>query len=57
MCTDGEKTLLVPRIIADKAMERYPLAVSYIATANDALDVDAEEDPYKDYQIPDDLMW
>ena len=57
VCTDGEKTLLVPRIIADKAMERYPLAVSYIATANDALDVDAEEDPYKDYQIPDDLMW
>lgn len=46
---------LIPRVIADKIMQRDD---SFIVLANtkSAEDVD-EDDPYKDYQIPDDLMW
>lgn len=57
ICNDGTQTVLVPRIIADKAMERHAQSVVYIAEANDVLLEDPEDDPYKDYQIPDDLMW
>jgi len=52
---NGEKNVLVPRIIADKAVERHEAAVLYIAEVVD--DTPDEDDPYKDYQIPDDLMW
>lgn len=45
---------LVPRVIAEKIAERDPSAV--IQPPADSGPVD-EDDPYADYQIPDDLMW
>ncbi|SHE80677.1 hypothetical protein SAMN04487965_0693 [Microbulbifer donghaiensis] len=45
---------LVPRVIADKIAERNADIV--VKTAVDSSAVD-EDDPYADYQIPDDLMW
>lgn len=47
---------LVPRTVADKIAQRDE---SFIISLNDNSHepgVD-EDDPYKDYQIPDDLMW
>lgn len=45
---------LVPRRIADKIAERDPASIINVA---DASAPPAEDDPYKDYPIPDDLMW
>ncbi|WP_323844722.1 DUF2058 domain-containing protein [Microbulbifer magnicolonia] len=50
----GEQFELVPRVIADKIAERD--ADMVVRTATDTTAVD-EDDPYADYQIPDDLMW
>ncbi|MFC3116915.1 DUF2058 domain-containing protein [Cellvibrio fontiphilus] len=51
----GEGYELVPRIVADKIAQRDE---KYVVVANTKQDnkVD-EDDPYKDYVIPDDLMW
>lgn len=51
----GESYELVPRIVADKIAQRDE---KYVVVANTKQDnkVD-EDDPYKDYVIPDDLMW
>lgn len=51
----GESYELVPRIVADKIAQRDE---KYVVVANTKQDnkVD-EDDPYKDYIIPDDLMW
>lgn len=55
ICADDEKYYLVPRNVADKVAERFADAVIFIAdqTASEA----DEDDPYKDFLIPDDLMW
>jgi uncharacterized protein YaiL (DUF2058 family) len=50
----GEGYELVPRIIAEKIAQRDELAVIKV---NNPTQVADEEDPYKDYVIPDDLMW
>jgi uncharacterized protein YaiL (DUF2058 family) len=50
-----EKYELIPAKAAQKIAERDPVAV--IALATKQVDVVADDDPYKDYQIPDDLMW
>jgi uncharacterized protein YaiL (DUF2058 family) len=51
----GEGYELVPRIVADKIAQRDE---KFVVVANIKTDntVD-EDDPYKDYVIPDDLMW
>lgn len=49
----GDTAELLPRVVADKIAERDPSAV-VIAVAAAVAD---EDDPYKDYVIPDDLMW
>lgn len=49
-----EQFELVPRVIADKIAERNADIVVQPAADSAALD---EDDPYADYQIPDDLMW
>lgn len=51
----GEGYELVPRIVADKIAQRDD---KFVVVANTKQDnkVD-EDDPYKDYVIPDDLMW
>lgn len=46
---------LVPRMVADKIAQRDP---SFVVALNDTSKQTVDEDdPYKDYQIPDDLMW
>lgn len=55
ICLLQEKYVIVPRTIAEKAAQRFADVLIYIAPEHDE-QVD-EDDPYKDYQIPDDLMW
>ncbi len=47
---------VVPSKTAEKIKQRWPEAVVLLnqAATNNAAD---EDDPYADYQIPDDLMW
>jgi hypothetical protein len=55
VCSDGEHYVLVPRNIADKIAQRFHEAVIFLADyTNDVL---SDDDPYKDYPVPDDLMW
>jgi uncharacterized protein len=51
----GEGYELVPRIVADKIAERDPKVV-LVANVKSSQQAE-EDDPYKDYVIPDDLMW
>lgn len=51
----GDGYELVPRIVADKILQRDANAV-VVANTKAQHQVD-EDDPYKDYVIPDDLMW
>lgn len=51
----GESYELVPRIVADKIAQRDENAVVVINTKSVVQQDD--EDPYRDYVIPDDLMW
>ncbi len=50
----GESVELVPKVIADKIAERDPALVVRVNKTSTEIDAD---DPYADYQIPDDLMW
>lgn len=54
---DGEKInyLLVPMGVADKIAQRDAETVVFRAQQEDRQN--AEEDPYADFQIPDDLTW
>jgi len=51
----GEGYELVPTPVADKIVERDDSFI--VSLAEVSADVADEEDPYADYQIPDDLMW
>lgn len=51
----GEVYEVVPRVVADKIAQRDAKFV-VVANAKTESKVD-EDDPYKDYVIPDDLMW
>ena len=51
----GNDFELLPASAAEKIMQRNP-AVIVLLNTYEAADVD-EDDPYADYQIPDDLMW
>ncbi|MEZ5490881.1 MAG: DUF2058 domain-containing protein [Gammaproteobacteria bacterium] len=55
ICFNGEHFLLVPRNIADKIAERFADAVVFLVDKNSS--DDSDDDPYKDYPVPDDLMW
>ncbi|HHJ20113.1 MAG TPA: DUF2058 domain-containing protein [Gammaproteobacteria bacterium] len=50
----GEAYELVPAIVADKIRQRDESSV--IQRMDSQTDVE-EDDPYADYQVPDDLMW
>lgn len=51
----GEGYEVVPRIVADKIAQRDE---KFVVVANTKAQEQADEDdPYKDYVIPDDLMW
>lgn len=51
-----ERYELVPRMVADKIAQRDESFIIALSDTNNSPDAD-EDDPYKDYQIPDDLMW
>jgi uncharacterized protein YaiL (DUF2058 family) len=55
ICADSEEFVLVPRVVADKIAERQTEAVIFLV--DQKVDQHAEDDPYKDFPIPDDLMW
>ena len=48
---------LVPKAVAEKITERDGGAVVYLDETKSSDKIEDEEDPYKDYEIPDDLMW
>ncbi|PHS71528.1 MAG: nucleoprotein/polynucleotide-associated enzyme [Methylophaga sp.] len=49
----GEKSTLIPDKIAEKIEQRLPEKVVRVQSD----EVPDQDDPYADYQIPDDLMW
>ncbi|WP_261815852.1 DUF2058 domain-containing protein [Vibrio gallicus] len=51
----GESYAVIPTIVAEKIATRVPEAV--VSTSESTADDVDEDDPYKDYVIPDDLMW
>lgn len=55
ICADDERYYLVPRNVADKVAERFADAVIFVADSQTPQPDD--DDPYKDFPIPDDLMW
>lgn len=55
ICADGERFVLVPAEVADRVAERVAEAV--IFRVDPGAEADAEDDPYKDHPVPDDLMW
>jgi uncharacterized protein YaiL (DUF2058 family) len=50
----SEKYALVPAMVADKIVQRNPEAIVFRAEKSTSSTAD---DPYADYQIPDDLDW
>jgi len=53
----AEEYILVPAGVADKIFERDEACVVYRQDNSESTLVVDEDDPYKDYEIPDDLMW
>lgn len=51
----GESYELVPAPVAEKIQQRNEAAI-VLLNQKDSQQID-EDDPYADYQIPDDLMW
>lgn len=52
----GTTYYVIPAVVADKIRERN---AQYIVSQVDVSELEtvAEDDPYADYEIPDDLMW
>lgn len=53
----GDQYEIVPRVVADKIGERDSERVIICPEIDDAALTEEEKDWYKDYEIPDDLMW
>lgn len=54
----GGRNLLIPDKIAEKIEARLPSSVIRIRPEiNDSKTISNDDDPYADYEIPDDLMW
>ncbi len=54
IAVDEQRYILIPDKIADKIANRSPASVIRIKQETSS---NQEDDPYADYQIPDDLMW
>jgi uncharacterized protein YaiL (DUF2058 family) len=50
----NEQYCLIPAAVAEKIMQRDASSIVLLNTKQQNVD---EDDPYADYQIPDDLMW
>jgi len=48
---------LVPTAVAEKISQRDESVVVYLETNQVEMNESIEDDPYKDFVIPDDLMW
>lgn len=49
---------LIPAVVARKIIERDESRIKFLNDSKvESDDVSEEDDPYADYQIPDDLMW
>ncbi len=57
ICAEGDNFVVVPRTVADKIAERYQEDVIFVADLQTQKGNQIEDDPYKDFPIPDDLMW
>ena len=55
ICATDDDYVVVPKNIAEKVAERFPEALIFLADPK-AEELD-EDDPYKEFPIPDDLMW
>lgn len=53
----GDQYEVVPRVVADKIAERDESRVIICSEAESVNLTEEEKDWYKDYEIPDDLMW
>ncbi len=52
---DGESYAIIPTVVANKIEERsQDFVIQNNTPTEDAVD---EDDPYKDFVVPDDLMW
>ncbi|MEZ9421522.1 hypothetical protein BCS96_18145 [Vibrio breoganii] len=52
---DGESYAVIPTIVAEKIATRVPEAI--VETQKPEEETPDEDDPYKDFVVPDDLMW
>ena len=52
----GSVYFVIPAVIADKIRQRNEQYIAYQVDPS-TLDIAEEDDPYADYEIPDDLMW
>ena len=52
----GDAFVLVPTKVAEKIAERDDSVVKVLIDPKDVEEIE-EDDPYADFQIPDDLMW
>ncbi|MBN1379479.1 MAG: DUF2058 domain-containing protein [Gammaproteobacteria bacterium] len=50
----NESYELLPNVVADRICARDE---GWFIARNETVEVEGEDDPYKDYKIPDDLMW
>jgi len=57
IATIGERHLLIPDKIAEKIEARLPNSVIRIRPEINYSETIANDDPYANYEIPDDLMW
>jgi uncharacterized protein YaiL (DUF2058 family) len=55
IATADERYFIVAKSVAEKIMERSDNSIVYLAEPQDET-ID-DDDPYKDFVIPDDLMW
>jgi len=53
----GDGYALVPMKVAEKIQQRLASAIVVFNNQQQSAEVQAEDDPYAAYQIPDDLMW
>lgn len=53
----GDQYEMLPRPVADKIAERDPSRIIDCTESEDQGLTEEEKDWYKDYEIPDDLMW
>ncbi|SEA22928.1 DUF2058 domain-containing protein [Alkalimonas amylolytica] len=55
ICAYEDDYYVVPRHVAEKVAERFAESLIYLAA--ESQQQPDEDDPYKDFPIPDDLMW